>query len=80
MDGPSSLDDLNGGYTCARSVSSSYAKFRNGTFCLTVDTYNTYDRNNIWGQENGGFTWSYNVTKSGGCTALLSVHHSAAFT
>ena len=71
--------NLNGGYTCARSTSSSYAKFRNGIFCLTIDTYNTYDRNNIWGQENGGYSWSYNVTKSGGCTALLSVHHSSAF-
>lgn len=72
-------DDLNGGYTCAHSISTSYAKFKNGIFCLTIDTYNTYDRNRIYGQENGGYTWSYDVTKSGGCTGLLSVHHSSAF-
>lgn len=71
--------NLAGGYTCARSKSSSYAKYRNGIFCLTIDTYNVYDRNNIYGQENGGYTWSYDATKSGGCTALLSIHHSAAF-
>lgn len=28
---------------------------------------------------NGGFTWSYDVAKSGGCTGLLSLHHSAAY-
>jgi hypothetical protein len=64
---------------CAQSESSSYAKFRNGVFCATIDTYNTYDRNNIWGKPNGSYTWSYHATKSGGCTALLSIHHRDAY-
>ncbi len=72
-------EDFEAGYNCSRSRSSSYARFRNGVFCLTIDTYNTYDRNRIFGQEDGGYNWSYDATKSGGCTALLSIHHSAAF-
>lgn len=62
--------DLNDGHNCDRSASTSYATFRNGIFCLTIDTCNTYDRNRTFGQENGGYTWSYEGTNETGRITL----------
>jgi hypothetical protein len=54
--------------------SSSYAHFRNGVFCLTIDTHTYYDRNNAYGRYNGYLVGQVNWRKSGGCTGLLSFH------
>ena len=54
--------------------SSSYAHFRNGIFCLTIDTHTYYDRNNAYGKYNGYLVGQVTWRKSGGCTGLLSFH------
>jgi hypothetical protein len=55
--------------------SSSYAHFRNGVFCFTIDTHTYYDRNNAYGRRDGYLLGTVSASKSGGCTALLSFGH-----
>lgn len=49
-----------------------YARYRNGIFCATIDTrvyfWPTYAR----GLKNGSLVGTTNNSKSGGCTALLA--------
>jgi hypothetical protein len=71
--------NFNNVYSCYQSESSSYVHYRNGTFCASVDTHTYYDRNWVYGRYNGTLAWQWNVTKSGGCTNLLSFHQRAAY-
>jgi hypothetical protein len=57
--------------SCARAYTDTYGKYRNGTFCATIDTWTTHHKTWFEGRPGGGWAWSYKVTKSGGCTALL---------
>jgi hypothetical protein len=50
---------------------STTAHYRNGTFCLTIDTHTYHNVTLFTGYFNGGWEWSYEVDKSGGCTSLL---------
>ena len=62
-------------YDCSRQTSSSYVHYRNGLFCLTIDTHTYYDRNTIRGRWDGYLLAEWNTWNSGGCTGLLSFHY-----
>ncbi|GAA2115237.1 hypothetical protein GCM10009802_15140 [Streptomyces synnematoformans] len=47
-------------------------KYRNGAFCLTIDTWTHHKETLFEGWYDGSWYWSYEVDKWGGCTALLS--------
>lgn len=47
------------------------AHYRNGVFCLTIDTHTYHNQTYFRGDFDGGWYWSYEVDKSGGCTGLL---------
>jgi len=55
--------------------SSSYAHFKNGIFCIGFDTNTYYNRNNAYGKRNGTLVGTWNTSKSGPCSGLLSVHN-----
>ena len=46
-------------------------KYRNGTFCATIDTWTEHRQTLFKGWSNGAWYWSYDVDKWGGCTSLL---------
>jgi hypothetical protein len=48
-----------------------YGKYRNGTFCLTVDTWTEHKKTFFEGRRDGWWQWAYDVDKWGGCTGLL---------
>lgn len=50
-----------------------YGLYKNGIFCLTIDTWNDYDTTNFRGFGNGSSDWWWASDKWGGCTGLL--HH-----
>lgn len=62
-------------YTCYQTTVSSYAHFRNGIFCFTIDTHTYYDRNTVHGRYDGWLLGNVYAYKSGGCTSLLSFHY-----
>jgi hypothetical protein len=53
------------------------AHYRNGIFCLTIDTHTYHNQTYFRGEFDGGWYWSYDVDKSGGCTALLHYEYIA---
>jgi hypothetical protein len=55
--------------------SSSFAHYRNGIFCLTIDAHTYYERNNAYGRRDGYLIGTVNWRKEGGCVGLLSFHH-----
>jgi hypothetical protein len=55
--------------------SSSYVHYKNGIFCIGFDTDTYYNRNNAYGQRNGTLLGTWNTSKSGPCSGLLSVHN-----
>lgn len=65
--------------SCTQSRSALYAKFRDGVFCLGIDTFNTYERAEVLGEENGTASFYWPASKSGGCTNLLSHRHLTGF-
>jgi hypothetical protein len=65
---------------CIAQTTSSYAHFRNGIFCFTIDTHAYYDRTVISGRIDGSYLMSWNTWVSGGCTSLLSFQRSHGFT
>lgn len=64
---------------CQNSSSALYAEFKNGLFCLTIDTFNTYDRTEVRGEENGTASFYWPASKRGGCVGLLSHHYLTGF-
>lgn len=60
--------------------STSYAHFKNGVFCFFTDTNVYYDRNHAVGYGDGSLVGRWNVTKSGTCSGLLTVHNTTART
>lgn len=55
--------------------SSSYVHYKNGIFCVGFDTDVYYDRNHGIGRANGDLVGTWNTSKSGPCSGLLSVHN-----
>lgn len=53
------------------------AHYRNGIFCLTIDTHTYHNQTYFEGWYDGYWYWSYSVDKSGGCTALLHYEYIA---
>lgn len=56
----------------SRAYTNVYGKYKNPVFCLTIDTWTEHLKTWFEGRPYGGWYWSYNVDKWGGCTALLS--------
>ncbi|MEI2711777.1 MAG: hypothetical protein V9G04_00385 [Nocardioides sp.] len=56
---------------CSRAYTNTKGKYRNGTFCATIDTRTDHSKTRFEGRPSGGWAWSYTVDKSGGCTSLL---------
>lgn len=54
--------------------SSNYGRYRNGSFCATIDTYNTYNRNTIHGYPDGQGNHILYTVAEGGCVGLLTGH------
>ncbi|MFL6130363.1 MAG: hypothetical protein ACJ73E_15025 [Mycobacteriales bacterium] len=54
-----------------------YGKYRNGTFCFTIDTWTEHLQTYFEGWYDGYWYWSYRVDKWGGCTALLHYEYIA---
>lgn len=55
----------------SRAYTDTYGKYRNGSFCATIDTWTEHSRTYFEGRPYGGWRWSYNVKKWGGCSGLL---------
>lgn len=53
-----------------------YGKYRNGRFCASVDTYTEHWATIFEGYRFGGWRWSYEVDKWGGCNWLLHYEYS----
>lgn len=51
--------------------------FRNGVFCLTIDTHTYHNKTYFEGWYDGYWYWEYEVDKSGGCTDLLHYEYIA---
>ncbi len=76
---PSGWDRTNASWNydnnCSRAYTNTYGKFRNGVFCLTIDTWTEHKKTWFEGRPYGGWYWSYSVDKWGGCTGLLHYEH-----
>lgn len=57
--------------SCSRAYSDTYAKYRNGVFCATIDAHSEHRKTWFEGRPRGGYYWSYSVEKWGGCSGLL---------
>lgn len=57
----------------ARTATKSH--YKNGFFCLTIDTDIDYNRNRATGKANGDLVGSVDWSKTGGCTGLIDVHY-----
>jgi hypothetical protein len=55
----------------SRAYTDTYGKYRNGSFCATIDTWTEHRKTYFEGRPYGGWSWSYNVQKWGGCSGLL---------
>lgn len=55
----------------SRAYTDTYGKYRNGSFCATIDTWTEHRQTYFEGRPYGGWRWSYNVKKWGGCSGLL---------
>jgi hypothetical protein len=65
--------DNNGWYAYTDTT----AHYRNGVFCLTIDTHTYHNQTYFEGWYDGYWYWSYQVDKSGGCTDLLHYEYIA---
>jgi hypothetical protein len=54
-----------------RAYTDTYGKYRNGSFCATIDTWTEHRQTYFEGRPYGRWRWSYNVQKWGGCSGLL---------
>jgi hypothetical protein len=67
----------NYGNTGWYAYTDTYGKYRNGVFCLTIDTWTEHLQTYFEGWYDGWWYWSYRVNKWGGCTALLHYEYIA---
>jgi hypothetical protein len=67
-------------YPTTWADSTSYVHFKNGIFCGFTDTHVYYNRNHAYGYGDGRLVGRWQVTKSGTCSGLLSVHNRTART
>ncbi len=63
------------GRNCRRAYTNTYGKYRNGVFCVTIDTYTEHKQTRFDGRPRGGWHWAYHVDKWGGCNGLLHYEH-----
>jgi hypothetical protein len=61
----------------SRAYTDTYRKYRNGSFCATIDTWTEHRQTYFEGRPYGGWKWSYNVKKWGGCSGLLHYEYIA---